>query len=134
MGPLDARNSQRSRGSSRERPIGAGITILAMDSQFEIYEQIRSLSARMVDAARAGDWEDLIRLEQSVARLKDSLMAEDAGTNLTPEDTLRKASIIQRILDDDAEVRRHTEPWMEKLRAYLTTGPKKRQVVRPTHS
>ena len=103
----------------------------SMASQIDTYEAMRALSARMVEAARAGDWDNLIELEKSVARLRDSLMADDdANAHLTPEEALHKAAIIQRILDDDAEVRRHTEPWMEKLRAYLSAGTKQRQVAR----
>jgi len=103
----------------------------SMASQIDTYEEMRALSARMVEAARAGDWDSLIELEKSVSRLRDSLMGEeDANASLTPDDALRKAAIIQRILDDDAEVRRHTEPWMEKLRSYLSSDAKKRQVAR----
>jgi flagellar protein FliT len=105
--------------------------MLPMPSQIEIYEEMRALSARMVEAAQASDWDSLIELEKSTSSLRKILMAEDdPNANLTPEESLRKAAIIQRILDDDAEVRRHTEPWMEQLRAYLSSGSKKKQVVR----
>jgi flagellar protein FliT len=40
----------------------------------------------------------------------------------------RKATLIQRILADDAEIRRHTEPWMEQVRQFLGGARKKRQV------
>lgn len=91
-----------------------------MVAQFEIYEQIRALSGRMVDAARAGDWDTLIELEAAAARLRVILATEEeASASLTPEESTRKTALIQGILDDDAEVRRHTEPWMERLRIYL---------------
>ena len=32
------------------------------------------------------------------------------------------------VIDDDAEVRRHTEPWMEQVRRFLTGNVRKRQV------
>jgi flagellar protein FliT len=38
--------------------------------------------------------------------------------------------MIQRILKDDAEVRRHTEPWMEQVRRFLNGDARKRQVDR----
>jgi flagellar protein FliT len=103
----------------------------SMASQIDTYEEMSALSARMVEAARAGEWDNLIALEKSVSRLRETLAAdEDPNANLSPEEALHKAAIIQRILDDDAEVRRHTEPWMEKLRSYLSSGSKKRQVAR----
>lgn len=108
-----------------------GVNMVPMPSQIEIYEQMSALSTRMVEAARAGNWDSLIELEKSVSSLRDVLMTdEDPNANLTPEQSLRKALIIQHILDDDAEIRRHTEPWMEQLRAYLSSGAKKRQIAR----
>jgi flagellar protein FliT len=105
--------------------------MIPMSSQIEIYEEMSTLSTRMVEAARASNWDNLIELEKSVSALRDMLMAdEDPNVNLTPKDALRKAAIIQRILDDDAEIRRHTEPWMEQLRAYLSSGSKRKEVVR----
>lgn len=107
-----------------------GATMIPMSSQIEIYAEMSALSTRMVEAARASDWDSLIALEKSVSALRDQLMAdEDSGTNLTPDDALCKAAIIQRILDDDAEIRRHTEPWMEQLRAYLSAGARRKQIA-----
>ena len=48
--------------------------------------------------------------------------------NTAPERTL-KAALIQRVLDDDAEIRRHTEPWMEKVRQLLGGTAKRRRVT-----
>jgi flagellar protein FliT len=39
-----------------------------------------------------------------------------------------KRTLIQRILDDDAEVRRHTEPWMEQVRQFLGGSARRKQV------
>jgi flagellar protein FliT len=125
------RNSQRSGRSFREQDSRRRLTMRLMPAQIEIYEEMSALSRRMVEAARASDWDNLIELEKSVSSLRKTLMAEDdPNANLTPEESLRKAAIIQRILDDDAEIRRHTEPWMEQLRAYLTSGSRKKQVAR----
>ncbi|MDA8254563.1 MAG: flagellar protein FliT [Betaproteobacteria bacterium] len=88
-----------------------------MPSQIEIYEEMRLLSSRMVAAARARDWDHLIELERGVGSLRQALQAApDDGADT---DLRRKRRLIQRILDDDAEVRRHTEPWMERIRHFL---------------
>jgi flagellar protein FliT len=101
-----------------------------MSCQIEIYEEMSALSSRMVEAARSGNWDDLIALEKSVSSLRDQLMMDDdPNANLSPEQSLRKALIIQHILDDDAEIRRHTEPWMEQLRAYLSSGARRKQIA-----
>lgn len=90
-----------------------------MPRQVELYEEMGRISALMVEAARADDWERLIELEAGVRRLRDTLMALPAETGLAAGDVARRRRLIERILDDDAEIRRHTEPWMEHVRHLL---------------
>ena len=93
-----------------------------MPSQIELYEEMSLLSSRMAAAARASDWEHLIELEHGIRKLRDALLAIAEGENEPPVDLARKHSLIQRILEDDAEVRRHTEPWMERIFYFLGDG------------
>jgi flagellar protein FliT len=102
--------------------------MLAMPSQIDIYEEMSTLSTRMVEAARASDWENLIQLEKSVVTLRLSLAADDDNSRLTVREMEMKRALIQRILDDDAEVRRHTEPWMEQVRQFLGGNVRRKQV------
>ncbi|MCX8087003.1 MAG: flagellar protein FliT [Rhodocyclaceae bacterium] len=104
-------------------------TMLLMSAQIELYEQMCALSAKMVEAARAHDWERLVDLERAVAALRDTLMRESEAQS-DPRIVERKRELIQRILQDDAEIRRHTEPWMEQVRRFLSSGAKKRQIDR----
>ncbi len=99
-----------------------------MPSQIATYQEMSALSAQMVDAAQAGDWQRLIVLEKSVAALRNMLMAEDDNANLSLDERVVKAALIQRILDDDAEIRRHTEPRMEHVRQFLGGAAKRRRV------
>jgi flagellar protein FliT len=102
--------------------------MLLMPAQIEIYEQMCALSARMVEAAKASDWDRLIDLEHKVASLRETLMQEESAVTGSPTEAERKRDLIQRILRDDAEVRRHTEPWMEQVRRFLSGGARKQQV------
>jgi len=105
--------------------------MLLMPSQIiSRYEEICALSARMVAAARSNDWDQLMVLEHSVALLRDGLLREDDNSALNDAERESKARMIQRILEDDAEVRRHTEPWMDDLRRFLGGAAKKRQLAR----
>lgn len=104
-------------------------TMHRMLTQIEIYEQMSLLSSRMVEAARANEWDQLIALEQNVSALRDTLMSNASEEDLAPELVSRKRNLIQRILDDDAEVRRHTEPWMEHVRQFLGQGARRRSVM-----
>lgn len=102
----------------------------AMPAPLEIYEQMCALSARMVEAARAHDWDRLIALERAVAQLRDTLMQDGGAAAETPEETERRRELIRRILEDDAEVRRHTEPWMEKVWRFLNGNAGWQQIDR----
>jgi flagellar protein FliT len=102
--------------------------MLAMASQIEIYQEMSTLSARMVEAARANDWENLISLEKSVVALRRVLAADDDNSRLSAREIDLKRTLIQRILDDDAEIRRHTEPWMEQVRQFLGGNTRRKQV------
>jgi len=103
-------------------------TMHRMPSQIELYEEMSLLSSRMVEAARAGNWDHLIELERDVSGLRNILMATPEDSNAPATDQARKSSLIQSILKDDAEIRRHTEPWMEHVRQYLGDGTRRRDV------
>lgn len=102
--------------------------MLTMPSQIEIYQEMSALSARMVEAAQAQDWDSLVVLESSVSELRNTLMTDDDNARLTVGERNLKAALIQRILDDDAQVRLHTEPWMEQVRKYLGDSARRRDV------
>lgn len=103
-------------------------TMCRMPSQIELYEEMSVLSSRMVEAARASDWDNLIELEHGVTSLRNALMATPDEGSAAGADLDRKRNLIQRILDDDAEIRRHTEPWMEHVRQYLGDSTRRRDV------
>jgi len=90
-----------------------------MPTQIDLYEEICALSQRMVEAAQTNDWEGLVELEHRVAALRDELIASGETFSLSTPELLHKHGLIQQILKDDAEIRRHTEPWMERIRQYL---------------
>lgn len=105
--------------------------MLSMPNHIDRYEEVCALSARMVSAARAGEWDLLIALEARVAALRDRMMAE---TDASPDAAMigpelaRKRGLIQQLLDDDAEIRRYTEPWMEHVRKLLGDHGRRRRV------
>jgi len=101
-----------------------------MPSQIEMYQEMSALSAKMVEAARARDWDRLIGLEHAVAALRDRLMSIDDNAGLSAAELGLKADLIRRILDDDAEIRRYTEPWMERIRQFLGDSARLRQAER----
>ena len=100
--------------------------MLFMPAQISLYQEMSALSARMVEAARANDWDTLITLERSIAALRNSLLPDDDNGDQSAGELKLKSQLIQRILADDAEVRRHTEPWMEQVRRFLGKDAQRR--------
>jgi flagellar protein FliT len=104
-------------------------------SQIGIYEQMCELSASMVDAARANDWDRLVDVERQVAALRGQLIALHGKNTEAGEDSMgaadiqRKQVLIQQMLAHDAEVRRHVEPWMAHVRQLLGDQHRRRQML-----
>lgn len=96
-----------------------------------VYETMDRLSSEMVVAARCNDWDRLVDLEKNVARLRYDLCGREAPPSLlTAEERALKVNLIHRILDADAEVRRHTEPWLAQVRKFLSAGAREAAVHR----
>ena len=101
-----------------------------MSRQIDLYQEMSRVSAAMVAVAREGNWEALIELERGVARLRETLILMPEDADISRADLLQKRQLIERILDDDAEIRRHTEPWMEHVRHLLGDNPRLRELQR----
>ena len=91
-----------------------------------MYETMDQISERMVEAAQANDWDRLVELERNVANLRENLRGQERPTLLSTEERSRKIRLIHRILDADAEIRRHTEPWMAQVRVFLGDAARER--------
>jgi len=86
----------------------------------EVYGSLSERTGHMLEAAKESDWERLVAMEQDCRGLIERLKIIDArALNPDPHYVERKVEIIRKVLADDAEIRRHTEPWMEKLQALL---------------
>jgi flagellar protein FliT len=86
----------------------------------DTYGSIAVKSGEMLDAAKNSDWVRLIALEQDCRALAETLKRADDGAARPDVAYLqRKAELIRKVLGDDAEIRKFTEPWMAQLAAYL---------------
>jgi flagellar protein FliT len=100
-----------------------------MPSHLELYENMHRLSSRMAEVARARDWEELSELERRVNDLRAGLQAS-TDNPCSDIDLAHKHRLIRRSLDDDAEVRRHTEPWMDQLGQLLGDSARRREILK----
>jgi flagellar protein FliT len=88
------------------------------------YEAIEQASAEMLDAARAGNWDQVVKLEGACVLLISQLKHAARGKDLGPEEAQLKSRIMQRILVNDAEIRHLAEPWLEDLDNMMAGKPK----------
>jgi flagellar protein FliT len=84
------------------------------------YEAIEQASHDMLEAARNGNWDQVVKLESACALLISQLKHAAAKKALGAEEAQLKSRIMQRILINDAEIRCLAEPWLEELDRSIT--------------
>ncbi len=84
------------------------------------YEAIERASADMLNAARAGDWEQVVKIEGACVLLISQLKQAAKQDSLSTSAAQQKAKLMHRILINDAEVRNLAEPWLDQLGHMLT--------------
>ncbi|MDE2401584.1 MAG: flagellar protein FliT [Burkholderiales bacterium] len=88
---------------------------LKAGSLLSYYEAIETASHDMLEAARSGDWDTVVRLEGACAVLISQLKHAADDHPLGPDELALKSRIMQRILVNDAEIRHLAEPWINDL-------------------
>lgn len=86
------------------------------------YEAIEHASHDMLNAARAGDWDTVVKLEGACAVLIAQLKHASEDHPLGPDEVVLKTRIMQRILVNDAEIRNLAEPWINDLSRMIGTA------------
>jgi flagellar protein FliT len=84
------------------------------------YESIEQASHDMLNAARAGDWDQVVKLEGACALLISQLKNAAAKQPMGSDEAQLKSRIMQRILVNDAEIRQLAEPWLDDLNKVLS--------------
>ena len=94
------------------------------NSLLSYYEAIEKASADMLDAARSGNWDHVIKLEGACVLLISQLKNAARGAGLSSDEKQLKSRIMKRVLVNDAEIRHLAEPWLEDLDQMLAGRPK----------
>lgn len=87
------------------------------------YEAIEKASVEMLSAARAGNWDEVCKLEGACALLIAQLKQAANDQKLDSDEVPLKTQLMQRILLNDAEIRQLAEPWMDDLSARVGGAP-----------
>ena len=97
--------------------------VLMNSALLNYYEAIEKASQDMLEAARTGNWDHVVKLEGACTVLISELRTAAAKLPLDSEEVQLKSRIMQRILVNDAEIRNLAEPWLEDLDKLLTGRP-----------
>lgn len=110
MNAVDTMNTQQQ--ASQDNSNGAHV--------MRYYGALENASGEMLAAAQRGDWQSVTRIEGACAMLIAQLREAARNNVLTRDEQRSKIKIMQRILRNDAEVRRLAEPWLDDLDAVLS--------------
>ena len=86
-----------------------------MSQLIDYYKAIEDSSQKMLAAAQAMDWDQVVRYEGTCAVLIEELRFRAKDHELLPEHRKEKTVIMQRILRTDAEIRLLAEPWLSDI-------------------
>ena len=93
------------------------------DQLIDYYKAIEDGSRKMLEAAQADDWDEVVRFESACAVLIEQLRERSRVLNLDPDQRSEKAKIMQCILRMDAQLRLLADPWLDQLdRLYAHQG------------
>lgn len=89
----------------------------------DYYKAIEESSSKMLEAAQARDWDQVVRYEGACAILIEQLRFQSLEEDLLPEHRGEKAKIMQRILRNDAQIRCLAEPWLTQFEHLFEQQP-----------
>ena len=78
----------------------------------DYYKAIEDSSAKMLEAAKAEDWDGVVRFEGACAVLIEQLRHRAKSEELDAPARQEKTRIMMRILSNDAQIRYLAEPWL----------------------
>ncbi|AGW94942.1 flagellar protein FliT [Cupriavidus sp. DF5525] len=86
------------------------------------YEEILALSARMLEAAQAADWDQVTELQRCYLARVDRLRQLDHDAPFSDSERMRRYQLLDRILTYDARIRDLAVPQLKKLGDMLTSS------------
>lgn len=100
-----------------------GGTVTMAQKLIDYYKAIEDSSAKMLDAARKEDWDGVVRFEGTCAVLIEQLRHRAQSEQLDAVQRTEKTKIMQRILQNDAQIRYLAEPWLHHLEQHFNGQP-----------
>jgi flagellar protein FliT len=89
----------------------------------DFYKAIEDSSSKMLEAAKAEDWDGVMRFEGACAVLIEQLRQQARLEELDEASRIEKSRIMRRILHNDAQIRYLAEPWLAHFERKLDSQP-----------
>lgn len=103
---------------------------VSSDAVLDAYTRLLTRSESMLEAALAADWEALVDQETEYVQQVERLPTLDAGTSLDGEAQRHKAELLERILENDLEIRRHLIQRRDELGELIGVSRRQRDLQR----
>ncbi len=87
-----------------------------------LYREVERLTGNMLSAAHQQDWDQLVALEAGCARCVESIKGCQVSVKLSEEARQQKITLLKSILANDREIRKLTDPWMQRISHLLETA------------
>jgi len=94
------------------------------------YESLLARSTRMLACVREQDWPSLVEEQSRYVIEVDSLSRSEGSLSLSGEEQRRKAELLERILEQDMEIRRRLMDRREELSKLIGVSQHKRDLAR----
>jgi flagellar protein FliT len=93
------------------------------------YESLAAITDQMRAAAVNSEWDNLIMLEKKCSHFVETMKPVDKSVVLDESARQTKIRLIKKILKDDAEIRNHTETWMEQMQRIMSSNRQEQRLV-----
>jgi len=95
--------------------------MLNTEQTLAIYENMRTITEQMLEAARIRDWDQMTLLESRCTQYVNILKTEGSVEPLDGALRDKKVQLIHDIMKNDRAIRDITHPWMNELSALINT-------------
>ncbi|MDT8893199.1 flagellar protein FliT [Halomonas sp. I1] len=104
--------------------------LVSSDAVLDAYTRLLTRSESMLESALAADWEALVDQETEYVQQVERLSTLDAGVSLDGEEQRHKAELLERILANDLEIRRHLIQRRDELGELIGVSRRQRDLQR----
>jgi hypothetical protein len=93
------------------------------------YVALLALMGQMREAAKFGEWELLVSIEQQSAELVAAMKTVDVEVILNQAEQIHKKQLINKILVDDDEIRTRVHAWMSQLELSMQSNRQEQRLL-----